>query len=93
MNQMFKIGELVIMQNATHFDEYNGAIGVIVDVLKLCYPTNLNTMNHEKMLGYTVKILIEHAPEVKAAPEQLRKLRSGEQSQMESKVGRLLVSH
>ena len=88
MDQIFQVGELVIMQNATYFEEHNGAPGVITEALSLRRPMNMITMEHEDIRGYWVRILVDNAPVVTARPWQLRKLRDDEQGLMSSKLNK-----
>lgn len=80
MDQNFQVGELVIMQNATFFEEHNGAPAVIIAALELRSPMNLFTMKNEDLWVYRVRILIENTPVVAARPHQLRTLLDDEQN-------------
>ena len=70
----FARGELVIMQHATCFEEWDGAIGVVVGILQERDAINMYTNKRERLTGYKVLPLVEGAFEVVCAPWQIRKL-------------------
>ena len=70
----FKVGELAVLQNASYFEEWDGALAVVVGGLALRYPLNMYTMDCEPMLTYRVRPLVEGAIDVNCQPNQLRKL-------------------
>ena len=71
----FVRGELVIMQRATYFSEWNGAIGVVVGLLQERNAKDMNTMETLPLVAYKVLPLVEGAIEVVSEPHQIRKLR------------------
>lgn len=70
----FQVGELAVLQNASYFEEWDGALAVVVGGLTLRYPRNMYTMDCEPMLTYRVRPLVEGAIDVNCQPHQLRKL-------------------
>lgn len=76
----FSVGELVILQKATYFSEWDGAIGQIVGPLKLRCCRDMHTMQTEWHKRYSVLPLAEGAFEVYCHENQLRKLNDTEQS-------------
>ena len=88
MDQIFQIGELVIMQKATYFEEHNDAPGIVLEALKRHRSLNMLTMKRESIQGYRIRILVENAPVVTAHPYQLRKLRDDERGLTSSKLSK-----
>lgn len=73
----FRTGDLVILQHATYFDEYNETPGIIVECLAGRYATNLNTMEEKWMpASYRVHVLCAGDLVVTVSPHQIRKPRS-----------------
>jgi hypothetical protein len=70
----FKVGELVIMQNASYYTEWNGALGVVVSPLALRTSMDLVTMRYRTSSSYRVKVLADDGVIVDARPHQLRPL-------------------
>ncbi len=70
----FKVGELVIMQNASYYTEWNGALGVVVNPLALRTSMDLVTMRYRTSASYRVKVLADDGVIVDARPHQLRPL-------------------
>jgi hypothetical protein len=70
----FKLGELAVLQNASYFAEWDGALALVVGGLALRYPRNMHTMECEPLLAYKVRPLVEGAIDVTCQPYQLRKL-------------------
>ena len=83
MNNHFNVGEFVILQHATFFEEYNGYLGVVEKGLTLDYSLNATTMKCEWAYSYLVKIikgedgLSKEGLRVSAKPHQLRRLNDG----------------
>ena len=71
----FVEGELVVLQNATYFEEWNGCLAVVDGRLKLRNPRNILTMERETIVAYSVQPLVEGAIKVICKTYQLRKLR------------------
>ena len=70
----FEVGELAVLKNASYFEEWDGALAVVVGGLILRYPRDMHTMECEPLLAYKVRPLVEGAIEVNCQPHQLRKL-------------------
>lgn len=76
----FKIGELVVMQYATYFHEYDGALAVITDMLNWRDALDLNTMQNHSFRAYGIQVLrmpeclLPEGKSLVAAPYQLRRL-------------------
>lgn len=58
MNERFKPGDLVIMQNATYFTECDGCPAVVVEGPADCWGVNLLTMQDELVWTYIVRLLV-----------------------------------
>jgi hypothetical protein len=71
----FKVGELVIMQNASYYTEWNGALGVIVSPLAPRTSMDLVSMQYRTNPSYRVKVLTRDGIVVDARPHQIRRLR------------------
>lgn len=71
---VFKVGELVIMQNASYYKEWNGHLGVVVGTLATRPSIDLLSMSLRTRQGYRVKILASDSMIVDAQPHQLRRL-------------------
>jgi len=76
----FKVGELVIMQNASYYTEWNGALGVIVSPLAPRTSMDLLSMQYKTNASYRVKVLTEDGIVVDARPHQIRRLRGPEEA-------------
>jgi hypothetical protein len=59
MATQFQVGNLVIMQNATAFTEYNGFLAVITDCGRYRRAMNSITMKREWAYLYKVKVIRE----------------------------------
>jgi len=70
----FKVGELVIMQNASYYTEWNGALGVVVSPLAPRTSMDLLTMRYRTSESYRVKVLTADGVVVDARPHQIRRL-------------------
>jgi len=70
----FSVGELVILQNATYFSEWNGVIGEVLGALQLRNCMDMHTMETEWLQRYSVLPLVEGAFRIHCAERQLRKL-------------------
>ena len=81
MSGRFRVGELVILQHATYYEEYNGSLGVVTEPLAPRTGLNLCTMESEITLSYKVRILAEESLDVQATAAQLRKLGDGSDEQ------------
>ncbi|AHF00054.1 hypothetical protein [Thioalkalivibrio paradoxus] len=75
----FKVGELVIMQNASYYTEWNGALGVVVSALAPRTSMDLLSMRYRTSPSYRVKVLASEGIVVDARPHQLRRLRGPEE--------------
>ena len=73
--ETFVEGELAIMQHASYYEEWNGALAVVVGGLATRSPINMHTLEHNVCLGYQVVPLVPGGFKVTCAPYQLRKLR------------------
>jgi hypothetical protein len=71
----FAVGEPVILQNATYFTEWNGALAVIVEALAWRRTTDLLLAEPCRLYCYRARVLAAGGHIVHAAPHQLRKLR------------------
>lgn len=70
----FRIGELVVMQNASYYTEWNGSLGVIVAALAPRTSMDLSSMRLCTRASYQVQVLAEDGVIVDARPHQLRPL-------------------
>jgi len=73
MTGQFKIGDRVIMQHATYYEEYDGAEAVITEVLAPRSVIDMRTLERPQKMVYGVKILVGEGCDVRAYPWQLRK--------------------
>ena len=85
MSEQFQVGELVIMQNATYFEEYDGFPARVLEAGRMRELRNLTTMELVHVYSYRVKILaggesIEDDLGVYASSWQLRKLSGSEET-------------
>lgn len=76
----FKVGELVIMQNASYYTEWNGALGVIVSPLAPRTSMDLVSMQYRTNPSYRVKVLAQDGIVVDARPDQIRRLRGPDEA-------------
>ena len=74
MNETFQVGNLVIMQKATHYFENDGLPAVIIKPLATRWCLDLITMGRVQVKVYGVRILVLNGLEVFARHWQLRKL-------------------
>jgi hypothetical protein len=70
----FSIGDFVIMQNATYYEEWNEMPAVVVSGLNWSSPLNLNTLERIPHWTYKVQILNSDGLVLNAAPHQMRRL-------------------
>jgi hypothetical protein len=84
----FKVGELVIMQNASYYTEWNGALGVIVSPLAPRTSMDLLSMQYRTNPSYRVKILARDGIVVDARPHQIRHLRGPNETSRRSRKRR-----
>jgi hypothetical protein len=84
----FKVGELVIMQNASYYTEWNGALGVIVSPLAPRTSMDLLSMQYRTNPSYRVKILARDGIVVDARPHQIRHLRGPDETSRRSRKRR-----
>ena len=88
MSNHFNIGELVIMQNASFYEEYNGYLGIVEKGLTLDFSLNATTMKYELAYCYVVKIikgkdsLSKEGLQISARPHQLRRLNDSTDAQL-----------
>ena len=88
MSNHFNIGELVIMQHASFYEEYNGYLGVVEKGLTLDVSFNATTMKYELAYCYVVKIikgkdsLSKEGLQISAKPHQLRRLNDSTDAQL-----------
>ena len=85
MNKTFRVGNLVIMQKATHYFEYDDLPAVIVKPLATRWCLDLNTMQRVRDGVYGVRILVPDGLEVSARPWQLKRLVSGNKKNWRTK--------
>ena len=85
MNETFKVGNLVIMQKATHYFEYDDLPAVIIKPLANRWCLDLNTMRRVQDGVYGVRILTLNGLEVSARPWQLKRLVSGNKKNRRAK--------
>ncbi|MEE4639715.1 MAG: hypothetical protein V2J42_13335 [Wenzhouxiangella sp.] len=88
----FVEGELAVLQNASYFQEWDGALAVVVGPLKLRNPRDMHTMQREPLLSYSVLPLVEGAIEVCCQPHQLRKLDGADETTNSTAQGIELAS-
>ena len=69
------VGDLCILQNADHFTEWNGALGVVVAEVQGRCPMDLSTMQHVHVHGYSIRVLEQGGFVVTAQTHQVRPLR------------------
>ena len=78
MSTVFRKGELVVMQHATYFTEYDGCLGVVQTGLIRSSAMDMRFMQYIERSVYRVKILdpnFKHT--VVAMPHQIRRLGEG----------------
>jgi len=76
----YQVGELVIMQNASYYTEWNGALGVVVSPLALRTSMDLVTMQYRTSASYRVRVLADDA-----RPHQLRPLRGPDETETQKR--------
>ena len=79
MNETFQIGNLVIMQKATHYFEYDGLLAVVTKPLQTRWCMDLNTMERLADSVYGIRILTLGGFDVFARPWQIRRLSNYEE--------------
>ena len=57
MNQHFKVGDLVILQHASYYTEYDGSPGIIFKDPSYREALDLNTMQYRRCYCYRVRVL------------------------------------
>jgi len=57
MSHHFKVGEMVIMQNASYFNEYNGYPAIVVGDYDIRNTLDLSSMVRDENFCYQVEIL------------------------------------
>lgn len=98
MSTEFYVGDLVIMQNATVFDECDGFPAVVIQAGMVRRCMNMVSMEHENVYCYKVKILKEpdelslNRLEYCATPRQLRKLHDSEGEMVVDSVSSLALT-
>lgn len=68
----FRVGDLVIMQRAHYFEEWNGAVALVVAELRLRHAIDLHTMT--PVLAKAHKVRLPDGRIVVAGPYQMRPL-------------------
>jgi hypothetical protein len=68
----FRVGDLVIMQRAEYFEEWNGAVALVVAELRLRRAVDLHTMT--TVLAKAHKVRLPDGRIVVAGPYQMRRL-------------------
>jgi len=81
----FKVGELVIMQNASYYTEWNGALGVVVSPLAPRTSMDLLSMQYRTNASYRVKVLTRDGIVVDARPHQIRRLHGPDETTTQSR--------
>jgi hypothetical protein len=81
----YQVGELVIMQNASYYTEWNGALGVVVSPLALRTSMDLVTMRYRTSASYRVRVLADDGVVVDARPHQLRPLRGPDETETQKR--------
>jgi len=74
----FKVGEMVIMVNATYFTETDWMLGIITLPLAVRLCTDLHLMKEVWSHVYGVKVLMKGEPKLCCRPWQIRKLHPGD---------------
>ncbi len=70
----FQVGELVIMQNADYWEEYDGVPAVVIGPNVTRYALGLLAMEWRFVHSYDVRLLADPPKYVFARHDQLRKL-------------------
>ncbi len=70
----FAVGEIVILQNATYFEEWDGALAEVLEGYTLRNPMDMNSMQRSCIATYRVMPLANDGFVVNCTPDQLRKL-------------------
>lgn len=66
-----QVGDLVVMQRATYYEEWNESVGVVIGRLQVRYSTDLRTMEAVEILAFRVQLAEGFV--VNAQPYQVRK--------------------
>jgi hypothetical protein len=74
MSNPFKIGDLVVMQRADYWVEYDGMPAVVTAPCAQRRTLDMRTLQRRRVLTYEVKILAEPEKLICARPDQLRPL-------------------
>jgi len=74
MSNPFKIGDLVVMQRADYWVEYDGMPAVVTAPCAQRRTLDMRTLQRWLVLTYEVKILAEPEKLICARPDQLRPL-------------------
>jgi hypothetical protein len=74
MSKPFQIGDLVVMQRADYWVEYDGFPAVVTESCRLREAMDMRTMLSRRVSTYKVKILDEPPMDVCARSDQLRPL-------------------
>ena len=77
------VGDLVIMQNASYYEEWNEMPALVIGGLTQRRSMNLHTMEHHTHWAYKVEILQSDGLRVDAEPHQLRRLMESEPGKVE----------
>lgn len=73
MTHFYK-GEIVLLQNATYFEEWNGALAEVLEDLDLRNPMDMNSMQKTCIATYRVIPLVHGGFMVNCTTDQLRKI-------------------
>jgi len=82
MKGEISVGDMVLMLNASFFEEWNGTIGSVIGMLQYRSPIDLHTMKRDKALYYRVKL--GDGRVVNAEPHQVRKIDDEQEAVSES---------
>ncbi len=77
------VGDLVIMQNATYYEEWNEMPALVIGGLIQRRSLHLHTMERHTRWAYRVQILHSNGLRVNAGRHQLRRLRESEPGKVE----------
>ena len=89
MSTALRKGELVILQHATYFTEYDGCLGVVETGLHQAAAMDMRVMEYIERSVYSVKILHSKCNHtVVAMPHQLRRLEEGSDVQSREQLKR-----
>ena len=82
-NTMFKPGDLAVLQNATHYHEYNGWLVEILESAGEKWAMDSRTIKRVLIYGYAVRLIYENVEALprkgrfRCMPWQLRPLKGG----------------